>query len=190
MATGVRTTYSPKLHAAIDELRPTFRELGQGLEQLTRKRAEIAPVFARAYRIWRRETRRPFIAFVRELDPAMPVNDRSAYREHRSYRAAQYLRQLAEKPQKAAGPAGMTPLALLAVTIKSFLPLCGSINDQKVALEMLMKTSRWRERDVRKLIAKLRRAKPVFLPNMPRLVKSPNSTKEVVVAFERERLAS
>jgi hypothetical protein len=147
-------------------------------------------MFVRAYQIWRRETRRPFIAFVHELDPAMPVNDRSAYRQHRSYRAAQYLRQLAEQPEKGAGPRGLTPLALLAVTIKSFLPLCGSVKEQKLFLEVLTKTSRWRETDIRKLTAKIRRAKPIWLPNLPRLVKSAKSTKEVVVAFERERLAS
>src|SRR5262245_43578044 len=90
----IRTVYSAKLRAAIDELRPAFCELGQGLDQLTRKRAEIAPVFMRTYQIWRRETRRPFIAFVHELDLTMPVNDRDAYRQHRSYRAAQYLLQL------------------------------------------------------------------------------------------------
>jgi hypothetical protein len=185
----IRTVYSAKLGAALDELRPAFREVGQGLDQLTRKRAEIAPLFARVYQIWRRETKRPFIAFVRELDPTMPVNDRSAYRQHRSYRAAQYLRQLVEQSEKA-GPRGLTPLALLALTIKSFLPLCGSVKDQRAVLEALAKTSRWRDRDIRKLIARIRRARPIAMPNLPRLVKSGDTTKEVVVAFERERLAS
>lgn len=185
-----RTVYSPKLRAAIDELRPSFRELGEGLDQLTRKRAEIAPLFLRAYQVWRRETRRPFIAFVHELDPAMPVNDRRAYRLHRSYRTAEYLRRLAEQPQKVAGSVGLTPLAMLALTIKSILPLCGSVNDQKAFLIALTKVSRWRDRDIRKLVAQIRRAKPIALPNLPRLVKAGQSTKDVVVAFERERIAS
>jgi hypothetical protein len=120
----------------------------------------------------------------------MPVNDRSAYRQHSSYRAALYLRQLATQPQTALGAVGLTPLALLAVTIKSLLPLCGSVNEQKSVLGTLTSASRWRERDIRKLIAKIRRAKPIALPNMPRLVKSAKSTKEVVLAFEQERLAS
>lgn len=50
-----------------------------------------------------------------------------------------------------------------------------------------MKRSRWRERDVTKLIAN-RPMKAVSLPNLPRLAKSANTTKEVVVAFERERV--
>ena len=186
----VRSVYSAKLRAAIDELRPAFGDLGQGLDQLTRKRVEIAPRFVRAYELWRRETKRPFIAFVHELDPTMPVNNRSVYRQHRSYRAAQYLRQLAEQPEKVAGPRGLTPLAMLAVTIKSFLPLCGSVKEQRLALEALTRTSRWREVEVRKLVAKIRRAKAISLPNAPRLVESAKSTKAVVVAFERERLVS
>src|SRR5438132_48853 len=109
-----KVVYSAKLRATMDELRPAFRDLGQGLDQVTKKRAEIAPLFVRGYRIWRRETHRPFIAFVHELDPTMPVNDRDAYRQHSSYRAAQYLLQLAERPQKSNEPKGMTALALLA----------------------------------------------------------------------------
>lgn len=186
----IRTAYSARLRAAIEELRPAFRELGHGLDQLTRKRTEVAPLFMRAYQIWRREIKRPFIAFVHELDPTMPVKDRNAYRQHRSYRAAQYLLQLAEQPEKVAGSRGLTPLAMLAVTIKSFLPLCGSVREQKHALEALTKTSRWRESDIRRLTATIRRAKPISLPNAPRLVESARSTKAVVVAFERERLAS
>jgi hypothetical protein len=187
----IRTVYSVKLRNQLEELRPAFRELGQGFEQLTRKRAEIAPLFMRVYHTWRRETKRPFIAFVHELDPSMPVNDRKAYREHRSYRAAGYMLQLAEQPEQAAKPPrGLTPLAMLAVAIKSFLPLCGSVKDQKLVLEALMKTSRWGERDIHKVTIKIRNAKPISLPNLPRLVKAVQSTKAVVRAFEQERRIS
>ena len=179
-----RTTYSVKLKAALDELRPAFREVGQGLDQLARKRAEIAPVFLKTYQAWQRETGRPFIAFVHELDPAVPVNDRNAYRTHRSYRAAQYLRQLAENPEKTA-PTGRTPLAMLAITIKSFLPLYGpSQKDQHAALEALIGATHWRERDRRRLLAKIRRAKAIGLPNVPRLVES-----AAVLAFEKKHVA-
>ena len=187
---ATRTVYSVKLREALEDVRPAFRELGQGLDQLTKKRTEMAPVFMKAYQIWRRETKRPFIAFVHELDPTMPVSDRKAYRTHRSYYAAQYLRQLAEKPEKGAGPRGLTPIAMLAVTIKSFLPLCGSQKEQKQVLEILTRTTRWRDRDVKKLVAKIRRAKAVGLPNIPRLIEATKTTKAVVVAFERERLSA
>src|SRR5262245_55853375 len=111
-----RTVYSVKLKEALNELRPAFRELGQSLDVLTRKRAELAPQFMRTYTLWRRETHRPFIAFVHELDRTMPVDDRKAYRAHPSYRAADYLKQLATGKEKAARR-GKTPLAMLAITI-------------------------------------------------------------------------
>lgn len=186
----IRTVYSAKLRAALDELRPAVCELGRGVDQLTRRRAEIAPLFVRAYQIWRRETQRPFIAFVHELDPTMPLNNRSAYRQHGSYRAAQYLLQLVEKPKRTPKARGLTPLALLAVTIKSLLPLCGSVTEQRLVLEGLVKASRWRDAEVKKLMATIRRANQVLLPNVPRLVKSTKSTREVVVAYERESRAS
>jgi len=97
--TMTRSTYSEKLRAVLDEIRPAFRDLGQGLDRLTQKRAELAPAFMKAYAVWRRETHRPFIAFVHELDRSMPVTDRTAYRSHPSYRAAEYLKQLAATGQ-------------------------------------------------------------------------------------------
>lgn len=181
-----RTTYSQKLREAIDELRPAFRDVGQTLEHLTTKRVEIAPAFMKAFTLWRRETRRPFIAFVHELDPRVPVNDRTAYRAHPSYQAALYLQQLATNPDQGKRR-GLTPIAMLAVTIKSFLPLCGSQRDQKEALQVLIAATKWREPDQRRLLAAIRRARPVGLPKVPRLVEASKMTKAVVLAFERER---
>lgn len=181
-----KIVYSVKLRGALDDLRPAFRELGQGFEQLSRKRAEIAPAFLRVYQLWQRETKRPFIAFVHELDSAMPVNDRKAYRQHRSYRAAQYLLQLAEQPEKTT-PRGRTPLAMLAVTIKSLLPL--SHPHQKETLAILMHASGWRDRDQSKLLARIKKSRQLALPQLPRLVKTAEASKAAVIAFEREHVA-
>lgn len=183
-----RTTYSEKLKEALAELRPAFREVGHGLETLTKKRAELAPLFMKTYTIWKRETRRPFIAFVAALDPSMPA-DRKSYRTHPSYRAAEYLKEIAGN-QDARKHKGLTPLAILAVTIKSFLPLCGSQKDQRDALQIIMGASKWRDADQRRLLAAIRRAKAVGLPKAPRLVDSIKTTKAAVLAFERERIAS
>ena len=185
--TMTRSTYSEKLRAVLDEIRPAFRDLGQGLDRLTQKRAELAPAFMKAYAVWRRETHRPFIAFVHELDRSMPVTDRTAYRSHPSYRAAEYLKQLAAAPD---GPSrrGLTPLAALAVTIKSFLPLCGK--RQKDALAVLLAATKWREADQARLLGKIRRARAVGLPGVPVLVDAAKATKAAVIAFERERIAS
>lgn len=176
--------FSKRLHDAIADLRPAFREVGQSLDQLTRRRAEIAPTFTRAYQLWRRETKRPFVAFVHELDPSMPVTDRNAYRTHRSYRAAQYLQQLVEQPELHTRH-GLTPLSLLAVAVKSFLPACAP--HQHEALLALTKASRWRERDVARLLHRIKRAKPISLPKIPRLVETMKATKAAVAAFEREQ---
>ena len=181
-----RTVYSAKLKEALDEIRPAFRELGHNLETMTRKRAELAPAFAKAFTIWRRETHRPFVQFVAALDPTMPA-DRKAYRQHPAYRAAQYLQQLAQDGAEKSKRRGLTPLGMLAVTIKSVLPLCGNQKEQKEALQVLLAATKWRDVDQTRLLAAIRRAKPVGLPNAPRLVAANKATKAVVLAFERER---
>ena len=183
--TMTRSTYSQKLRSAMDDLRPAFRDIGTGLAQLTKKRAEIAPAFLKVYTLYRRETRRTFVAFVHELDPSCPVNGK-AYQQHASYQAALYLKQLATDPDQKAHK-GLTPLSMLGVAIKSFLPLCGSQRDQKEALHVILAATKWRERDQRRLLASIRRAKAVGLPKVPRLVEASKMTKAVVVAFERER---
>ena len=167
---NTRTTYSTKLREAIEELRPAFRDIGQGFEQLTKKRAEIAPTFMKTYQIWKRETHKPFIAFVHELDPSVPAGNRAAYRVHRSYRAAQYLHQLVEQPDKQA-PRGKTPLTMLALTIKSLLPFCGSQQQQEDTIATLVHATKWRERDQTRLAARVRKARPIALPHLMRLVK-------------------
>lgn len=185
--TMTRTTYSEKLKDALNEVRPAFRELGTGLATLTRKREQLAPTFIKTYALWQRETRRTFLAFVHELDPSVPVNDRAGYRKHSSYRAAEYLKGLVTNPEKKKSK-GLTPLAALAVTIKSFLPLCGK--RQKDALAVILAATKWREADQARLLGKIRRARAIGLPGAPLLVEAAKATKAAVIAFERERIAS
>lgn len=184
-----RSTYSAKLREALDDLRPSFQEVGRGLAHLTQKRAEIAPAFMKAFTLWRRETHRPFVAFVHELDPTMPIN-RKTYRQHPSYRAAEYLKQLTSENGEATKRRGLTPMMMLAVTIKSFLPLCGSQREQKEALQVLLGATKWRDVDQTRLLAAIRRAKAVGLPKVPRLVEASKATRVLIADFERERIAS
>lgn len=179
--------YSKRLKDALNDLRPAFRDINVGLDQLTKKRAEIAPIFMKTYELWRRETRRPFIAFVHELDPSMPV-ERSEYRTHRSYRAAAYLKQLVEQPDTTT-PRGRTPLFMLAVTIKSLLPFCGAQKDQEATIATLVHATQWRERDRTRLVARIRKARPIALPQLARLVKPEaiRASKAAVVAFEQRQ---
>jgi hypothetical protein len=183
-----RSTYSEKLREAMDDIRPAFRDIGHGFEQLTKKRAAIAPAFMKAYTLWQRETRRTFVAFVHELDPSMPVNGK-AYIKHASYQAALYLQQLTTNPEENKRK-GLTPLAMLATVIKSFLPLYATQKDQLDALQALVAATKWRDRDQRRLLVAIKRARPVALPKVPRLVEAAKATKALVVAFERERGAA
>ena len=187
--TMTRSTYSAKLKAALDKLRPAMREIGQSLTHLTKKREAIAPDFQKAFTFWQRETRRSLLAFVHELDPSTPVNDRKAYRKHPTYRAAEYILQVATNPKKMKRH-GLTVLAMLALTIKSFLPLCGTQREQKEALKSLLGATKWRENNQRRLLVSIRRARAIALPKVPRLVDASKATKVLVADFERERKVS
>lgn len=186
--TMTRSTYSPKLREALNDLRPAFKTVGHDIRELTKKRAEIAPGFMKAYALWKRETRRGMVAFVHELDPSMPV-DRAGYKAHSSYQAALYLQQLVLNPDQKTRK-GLTPLALLALTIKSVLPRCGNQREQRETLQVILAASKWRDADQRRLLAAIRRARPVSLPGVPRLVEAAKATKAIVVAFERDAIAS
>lgn len=179
--------YSEKLKSALDDLRPSFRDAGHSLEALTRKRKELAPTFHKTWLLWRRETHRPFVAFIQALEPTMP-GERNAYRNHPAYRAAYYLKQLAGEPVQMKRR-GVTPLAMLAMTIKSVLPLFNTQEKEDV-LAALTGASRWRDRDITRLLAAVRKAKPVGLPKVPRLVEAAKAAKAAVLAFERKRVAA
>lgn len=182
-----RSTYSDKLKDALDELRPEFRALGTGLEALTRKRADLAPDFLKAWTLWRRETHRTFVAFVQALDPNVPAN-RKAYKAHPSYKAAEYILKLAVDPDHHRRR-GLTPMAILAVTIKSIMPLFKSERERKDALAIILAATKWRDADQAKLRAAITKAKAVGLPNAPRLVEINRMAKSVVDSIERDQIA-
>lgn len=186
--TMTRSTYSVKLTEALDDLRPGFKALSAQLAGLTTKRAEIAPAFIHALKLWKRETRRSFVAFVQALDPSVPAH-RAGYKSHPSYNAALYLQQLVTNPQETKRR-GLTPMSALAVMIKSVLPLFGSQRDQQAALEALLGATRWRDRDQARLLTAIRRAKVVSVPKVPRLVDATKTTKAAILAFERERISA
>lgn len=179
--------YSDKLKTAIEDLRPAFREMGHSLETLTTKRAALAPAFMRTYAIWTRETHRPFIAFVHELDPRVPVNDRKAYRTHPSYRAAEYLKNLAKSPEKFERH-GVTTMTMLVRTVRSLLLLYGDNQKaQRLAYDALLSTTRWPTKYKDRFFRRVTRAHPVALPNVPRLAEAMAATKAVLAAVARER---
>lgn len=178
--------YSDKLKAALEEVRPGFKDIGASVELITRKRKDLAPAFHRAWTLWQRETHRPFVAFAQALDPSIPA-ERAGYRKHASYQAACDLLDLVRKPEETTRR-GLTPLAMLAVTVKSMMPLFKSERERQDAIRILLGASKWSAKEQTRLVAAIGRAKAVGLPNAPRLVDVNKMTKAVVVAFERERI--
>lgn len=163
-----------RLVETLTDVQQQFAAFTNTFASLTARRDAFAPVFMRAYRQYHRETGRTFIAFVQELDKTVPA-DRALYPKHRSYQAAIYLRRLDEAPETTASHrTTMAPFDVLAAVIKGFLPLVPPKQAAAVWVAVA-RTSRWRERDILRLQARVTKVRPVELPTAPRLVKHATS---------------
>lgn len=117
---------SAPLRRQIDSLRKPFTSFSQHFAVTTASRAELAPRFMKTYGVYLTQTGGTFVAFVRLLDPTVPA-ERDAYRAHKAYQAAEYLRRLVSRrePGTSASSTSRGPSALLnfARVVKSMLPI-------------------------------------------------------------------
>jgi hypothetical protein len=163
------TAISRRLSSTIDSLRSDFSAFTSALSAVAVRKAHLAPVFMKAFEAWRRETGRPFVAFVQQLDPSIPA-EKAEYVQHRSFQAALYLRRLVEAPQTVAGAGRksvMSPLQALAVVVKSTI----AEEHHDFAISALKQATGWHKRDVERLRASIGKARRIaLLPHQPRLV--------------------
>lgn len=86
----------------IEGVRAPFKAHVTIFGHMDEKAADLAPEFMKAFRTWEAETSGSFVTFVRLFDDTVPANrdpdpkdrENQGYRNHRSYRAADYLRRL------------------------------------------------------------------------------------------------
>jgi hypothetical protein len=94
----------------IEDIRAPFRTHVTAFGHMDEKAQDLAPDFMRAFNAWKAETDGTFVTFVRMFDEDVPPNrdpdpkDRTnlGYRNHRTYRAADYLRRLVAAPEEGA----------------------------------------------------------------------------------------
>lgn len=158
------TTFSHRLSHALDAVRDEFGPFRDSFAALTASRVALAPRLLAAWTLWQRETKRSFIAFVRELDRSVPA-ERAAYTRHRSYQAALYLKDLATKPP--ATRRSVSAFRLLAIVIKSVRPAVKA--NEETTFKLIEKASRWRPRDMERLRKAVKRARPIPFPGIPQL---------------------
>ena len=163
---------SRALTSTLDDLRDLFLPYVRTYDVLFERRRDLAPTFMRAFERWQRETGRSFVAFVQQLDSTVP-SEKAAYASHRSYQASLYLKRLVEAPETVAGRAerrSRTPLDMLAIVVKSALPLVRP--HEATFWSSFSASSRWHQRDVVALQRRVGRARPIALrPDVPRLVR-------------------
>lgn len=122
-------TVSAKVKKAIDGIKRPFMAYASAFGKVAETRAELAPKFMKAYGMYLSEGGRQFTAFVRMIDPAVPMhrdeeNGERGYRDHPSYQAADYLRRLDNRQDRGDNRArpvrsGMVKLARLIAVVQA-----------------------------------------------------------------------
>lgn len=80
----------------IGQMRRSFMAYADNFKGLATTRAELAPRFMALFGDYLRQVGGSFVDFVRMIDPNVPA-ERTAYRAHPSYQAAEYLRRLVSR---------------------------------------------------------------------------------------------
>lgn len=189
-------TVSRQLARSISELREAFASFVDAFNALSARRRDFAVPFMGVFDRWHQETGLSFVAFVRELDPSMPVA-RDEYPNHRSFQAALYLRRIAEAPHTVAGAdrKSSTPLQMLARVVRTVAPLSKAGEDALVSA--IVSSGGWHQRDSDRLRRRVSRARHIpqlrllFQPAAPRLVRHSGGRRETLaVAADRTAAAS
>lgn len=127
-APDVQAKLSPAVRRLIDSVRKPFASYLAKFRLVEETRSEFAPIFMKAYHAWAAETGiDSFVAFVREVDPRLPIG-REDYKGHSIYQAALYLQRLSaakggsRRVGASAAPA-RSKLSDMARMIAAFLPL-------------------------------------------------------------------
>lgn len=97
-----QTPLKARTSRLIENIRAPFKTHVTMFGHMDEKAADLAPDFMKAFRAWEAETEGSFVTFVRLFDDTIPANrdpdpkDRGnqGYKNHRAYRAADYLRRL------------------------------------------------------------------------------------------------
>lgn len=140
------------------EVRREFTAFARDFSALATSRSTLAPKFMRAFALWAGEQTdgATFIGYVRYLDPHVPA-ERDAYRVHRSYMAADYLRRLTtirrtRRPIR-------SRLDMLARTLATIVPL---VRDEAILWQAVEAELGMSARQITRLRAVVAAAQPLL----------------------------
>lgn len=190
-------TLTPALERQIVALRRPFAAFAERFGALSATRAELAPQFMRIFGAYtQQQAGGTFVAFVRKLDPEVPA-ERTAYRAHKSYQAAEYLRRLVARREPGgnrapAAPATRSNLTALARALATILPL---VRDVQVVWRAVESELGFTARQVGRLQQVVAATQPLLtLPNArpmtPRVVHMPPVNPVVATEPSRQTRAT
>jgi hypothetical protein len=116
---------TPRTQKVIDAVRPLFGNFAKDFGVLAARRSDLAPKFMQAFGVYYAETQDTFVNFVRLLDPTVPA-ERDAYRAHKVYQAADYLRRLVSA-RVGSAEGGGDPSTMPVPTIESMARMLAAV---------------------------------------------------------------
>lgn len=162
---------SAKVVRLVEGVRAPFKAFISTLSAFTLSRAELAPLFGKAFTTFREETELTLADFTRLLDATVP-QDRKGYRDHKAYQTADNLMRLYRQQNRAKVAPGdvvkrATPMDGMARLIASVLPLIGA--DQVTKLwETIERELHWTDRQRAALENRVKEANPLLNVRPPR----------------------
>lgn len=174
---------SSKLTTQIDHLRKPFTAFTKDYGSLLVTRADLAPKFMAGFDAYRLETGgtqsedgriaggSSFVSYVCLFDTSVPADNRDAYRAHRTYQAADYLRRLVvqsgQAPKTHDGPLPTTPLVALARLVATVLP---RVDPSGAIWAAFVEEMHWAPAMIARIDKLARSQGPVVLPQKARAV--------------------
>lgn len=164
---------SKRVARRIEDVRAPFRTHVTAFGHMDEKAQDIAPDYMAAFAAWRAETEGNFVTFVRLFDDTVPANrdpdpadkNNQGYKNHRTYRAADYLRRLAplveegeEGREEREGPTSVSDAFVrLLAAIVALIPG----NQVEKLWEVIGKELHWSERRVTTLRESVQDVEPL-----------------------------
>lgn len=168
---AVVVALSKRTSNAIESVRQPFASFASGFAALTADRATLAPKFMKAFGAWQAETAGTFVGFVRLFDATVP-EERTGYRSHAVYQAADYLRRLVAQQERPAatnkankGPAPVRPIEAVARLVATLSPF---VADMDLIWKAFLQELHWTDRQIASVQKLVGQAGPLLTKQNPR----------------------
>lgn len=153
---------SARTKRLMEAVRRPLLAFAEDFSAVTASRADLAPKFMRAFAGYATDTGGTFIAFVRDLDPAVPP-DRDGYRAHQTYQAADYLRRLEARATQDTAEDRLAPASPVDVIASLIASMALVVDDPESIWTAFQTSLHWTPARITSLQKRVAETKPLLV---------------------------